>query len=292
MISGEDLPGALRAVQRRGIESQVVRLNETDFLPAVAETAPASTAFGFRFLANRAPFNEYGGVLEFSEIAQRSEGAAYLGLLKADLDRLGAIFRRGLGGAMSISRLATLSSAIDLFFTGWIGCLADRTAVRLGHEENPFYIMYAGGDDLLLVGPWDATIALAQDLEADLHRFCCGNANLTVSAAVECVKPHLPVRRFARMLATALDRAKEDRNRIQLFGASVPWRDDANAVDRLVDLGRLLADAVRAHRIPRTLVHDLVAPSRSVFRAGRESGARLDLPHSVHGVQARPAGGD
>jgi CRISPR-associated protein Csm1 len=258
LLTNGTLPQALRAIRDNEGAAELIRLNETDFLVASDGGTPSTVAFGFRFLANRAPFDEHGRVLEFSEIAERSRGAPYLGLLKADVDRLGLVFRRGLGSGMSISRLATLSSMIDLFFTGWVGRLGDRTAARLGHPDNPFYTMYAGGDDLLIIGPWDATIAFAQDLQVDFARYCTGNPNLTVSAGIECVKPHFPVRRFAGLLSEALDEAKKERNRIRLFGTTVPWADGTNGLDKLLELGRLLAKGVEEKRIPRTLTHDLL----------------------------------
>ncbi len=259
LLTNETLSSVLRAIREGRIRAELTRLNETDFLAVPDGDTPSTAAFGFRFLANRAPFDGHGGVLEFSEIAERSQGAAYLGLLKADMDRLGLVFRRGLAKGMSISRLATLSSMIDLFFTGWVGQLGDRTAKRLGHGESPFYTMYAGGDDLFVVGPWDAAIAFAEDLQEDFQRFCCGNPNLTLSAAIECIKPHFPVRRFARLLTDAIDAAKEaGRNRIRLFGTTVPWADGTGGLDKLLELGRLLADGVDDKKIPRTLVHDLL----------------------------------
>jgi CRISPR-associated protein Csm1 len=259
LVTNETLPSALSAIRGGGVTAELIRLNETDFLAAPDGETPSAAAFGFRFLANRAPFDKYGAVLEFSEIAERSQGAAYLGLLKADVDRLGLVFRRGLAKGMSISRLATLSSMIDLFFTGWVGQLGDRTAKRLGHPENPFYTMYAGGDDLLVIGPWDAAIAFAEDLQEHFQRFCCGNPNLTVSAAIECIKPHFPVRRFAGLLTDAIDAAKgAGRNRIRLFGTTVPWADGTGGFDKLLELGRLLANGVDEKKIPRTLIHDLL----------------------------------
>jgi CRISPR-associated protein Csm1 len=259
LVTSDTLPSGLSAIREGGLTAELIRLNETDFLPAPDRGTPSPAAFGFRFLANQAPFDKYGAVLEFSEIAERSQGAAYLGLLKADVDRLGLVFRRGLAKGMSISRLATLSSMIDLFFTGWVGQLGDQTAKRLGHPENPFYTMYAGGDDLLVVGPWDAAIAFAEDLQENFQRFCCGNPNLTVSAAIECIKPHFPVRRFASLLAEGIEAAKEaGRNRIRLFGTTVPWADSTGGFDKLLELGRLLAKGVRSKKIPRTLVHDLL----------------------------------
>ncbi len=258
LLTDGTLPGALRAIREGGVPADLIRLNETDFLAAADGGPPPTAAYGFRFLANRAPFDKHGGVLEFSEIAERSQGASYLGLLKADMDRLGLAFRRGLVKGMSISRLATLSSLIDLFFTGWVGRIGGRTAARLGHSENLFYTMYAGGDDLLVVGPWDATIAFAEDLQRDFQRFCCGNPNLTVSAAIECIKPHFPVRRFAGLLLEALDTAKEDRNCVRLFGTTVPWTDGTGGFDKLLELGRMLATGLEEKKIPRTLIHDLL----------------------------------
>jgi len=67
----------------------------------------------------------------------------------------------------SISRLASLSGAFDLFFRGWSarfaggdGAMGRRAAeprrVRsaVGLVESAFYLVYSGGDDLFLVGPW------------------------------------------------------------------------------------------------------------------------------------------
>jgi CRISPR-associated protein Csm1 len=259
LLANEGLSGALRAIHEGELRAEVTRLNDTDFLAVPVRETPSTAAFSFRFLANRAPFDKHGGVLEFSEIAERSQGAAYLGLLKADVDHLGLVFRRGLAKGMSISRLATLSSMIDLFFTGWVGWLGDQTAKRIGHSENPFYTMYAGGDDLLVIGPWDAAIAFAEDLREHFQRFCCSNPNLTLSAAVECIKPHFPVRRFAGLLVDAIESAKEaGRNRVRVFGTTVPWADGTGGFDKLLELGRMLADAVDDKRIPRTLVHDLL----------------------------------
>lgn len=257
LTTKEKLPEVFRALLGSEIAAEVVRLNETDFLPLSGEI-PAAVGFSFRFLANRAPFNADGGVLEFEDIAGRSRGAKYLGLMKADVDRLGLVFRRGLSTGMSISRLATLSSLIELFFAGWVGRLGDKSAKRLGLEESPFYTMYAGGDDLLVAGPWDAVIAFAQDLHDDFGRFCAGNPNITLSAALECVKPHFPVRRFAKLLNDGIEEAKGPRNCVRLFGTTARWNDGPNGIESLLRLGRDLARTVEEKKIPRTLIHDLL----------------------------------
>lgn len=259
LLSRREAPAAFRTVQDRRIQAEVVSLNDTDFLPRTGGAVPPDAAFSFRFLANKAPLERDGSVLGFAEIAAKSRGAPYLGLLKADVDRLGLVFRRGLGGAMSISRLATLSSMVDLFFSGWVGVLGERTGGRLGHEASPFYTMYAGGDDLLVVGPWDGVLAMAQDLERDFRRFCCENPNMTLSAAVECIRPHFPVRRFAPLLTGAIEEAKAaGRDRIRAFGTTAPWRDGAAGLENLLDLASALVEAVESGTVPRTLVHDLL----------------------------------
>jgi len=269
LLLPEEAGRAAAALARGGTPAVLWKLNDTAFLPAEGPGSSSSVALAFRFLANAAPLQEDGTVLDFQEMVGLARGAGYLGVLRADVDRLGAVFRRGIR-RQSISRLATLSSLLDLFFSGWLNRLAERVSAgsrQEGAVPNVLYTVYAGGDDLFVVGPWDATVRLAHALQADFTRFCCQNANLTVSAGLVFVKPHFPVQRFAELSGNALDAAKGGgRNRIHLFGETVCWHDGALGLENLLKLGEDLAGAVEREQIPRTLVHDLLRLHRQYFR--------------------------
>ena len=84
-------------------------------------------------------------------------GLDALGILKADVDNLGLIMGWGLkGDRFTLSRLATLSRQLDLFFSCF---LPDLIASK--SEFQNIYTVFAGGDDLFLIGPWNRIMELA-----------------------------------------------------------------------------------------------------------------------------------
>ena len=175
-------------------------LNQTAgfILPGVASS--------FLFLANTAPRAlatlparhgagavEKGDVLHFEALAQFSQGARRLGVLKADVDTLSLLIQEGLnderarGLRPTITRMATMSSMLDLFFAGHVRriCLdyfQGRPGWQKKEAEIPidglFYVVYSGGDDLFIVGPWDAVLRLTLSLRQDFTRFTGRNPNL------------------------------------------------------------------------------------------------------------------
>jgi CRISPR-associated protein Csm1 len=266
--------------------TMLYRLNNADFL---REDAPAGSGMGLRFLANAAPIArqtlktgtadriDKGEVLHFEAIAHLSTGAERLGVLKADVDHLGQIFGEGLSSETfrpTIVRYAALSGALDIFFSGWLNDLcadvsADWETAQAGLPENEqhewmgqtdglFYVMYSGGDDLFIIGPWDAVLTLAERLQASWADYACLNRNVTLSAGIVLAKPHYPVHRFADEVDAALEAAKDaGRDRITVFSRTVRWSDMTPGYVELMKLGRDLCDEVKAGQVPRTLVHDL-----------------------------------
>ena len=267
LLGQAELRGALQAVARLGAAARVFRLNDTRFRETGETFEVQQVAWGFRFLANAVPRGDDGTVQEFGELAAQARGAPYLGVVKADMDRLGLVFRRGLSPA-SISRLSSLSSQLDLFFCGWLNRVCERVSrQREAASSNVLYTMYAGGDDVFVLGPWDAAIRFATALEEDFRRFGCQNCNLTLSAGLVFVKPQFPVARFAELVGQELEHAKRDRNALRLFGETLAWRDADLGVARLLRFAEGLVAAIEGHKVPRTLVHDLMRLHNQHFRA-------------------------
>lgn len=104
-----------------------------------------------------------------------------LGYLKADVDNLGAVFAFGLQETNSISRISTLSRMLDIFFSGYMQKLIEDNYPEL-------YTVYSGGDDVLVIGPWDSITNFAKELNEEFKRFTCNNENLTLSAGIAFVK--------------------------------------------------------------------------------------------------------
>lgn len=178
-------------------------------------------------------------------------GRKFLAVLKADVDRLGMVFSDGLRDANaardrnSLSRFAALSRMLDLFFTGYL-----QTLIRRDFPD--IYTVYAGGDDLLLIGPWRQTVDFMQAMNAAFRTYTGSNPNLTLSAGLALVRANQPLNRAVWEAEERLERAKNERdpagkdigrNRCCLI------EDISHTWDELPDLlaeGRQLNDWLRA----------------------------------------------
>ncbi|MGE4286797.1 MAG: type III-A CRISPR-associated protein Cas10/Csm1 [Phycisphaerae bacterium] len=159
-------------------------------------------------------------------------GQAMLGILKADVDNLGMVFSKGLGPNKTISRIATMSRLLDMFFKGILPNL-----IKEGDSDERFkniYTIYAGGDDLLLAGPWDVVIDFAGYMREQFKEFTAGNTNITLSAGIAVVKPSFPLSEAARIAEEALEKSKtkdDAKNKITVFGETLSWDDFKEAVE-------------------------------------------------------------
>jgi CRISPR-associated protein Csm1 len=164
--------------------------------------------------------------MTFEGIAEHASGQKLLGFVKADVDNLGLTFIFGLkqdGGSYdTMSRLATLSRSLDLFFTGWIEHLVST-------EFKHCYTVYSGGDDLFYVGPWDEILALIERINNDFRKFTC-DQRLSLSAGVFIGKPGYPIARAADEAADSLKAAKSaaGKNSISVLGHTVSWNEWAD----------------------------------------------------------------
>jgi len=177
--------------------------------------------------------------------AQGIRGRDLLGILKADVDRLGQIFGRGLGDDRSPARIAELSRLMDGYF-------AERLPWLLARDFPTTYTVYAGGDDLLLVAPWRFALPLALRLREDFGAFAGGNPNLSLSAGIAFVHPHHPIALAAAEADAMLDLAKDaGRNRLGLFGRVLSWSE----VEATLKLAEALHEDVRDETLPPTFLH-------------------------------------
>lgn len=176
-----------------------------------------------------------GVPLDFEEMAQQSGGDAEeksikrLGVLRADVDWLGATFMAGIPAPYrTLSRSAALSRSLSMFFSKII---SDVCRKRLPKGQKPFYlfhekpgdrmvhIVYAGGDDLFLVGAWDDLLEMAVDLRETFRRYT--NGKLSFSGGLGLFSPSYPVIRMAQDTGDLEDLAKKKnplKDSLALFG--------------------------------------------------------------------------
>lgn len=157
-------------------------------------------------------------------------GKPFLAIFKADVDHLGAVFSIGLKrkddlqDRFTLSRMAQLSRMMDLFFTGYLQGFIKR-------DFSDTYTVYAGGDDLLLIGPWRQMLRLAAAIQESFNAYTGGNRNITISAGLSLLAPSHPINRAVNDAEKMLDSAKEsdplNKNKICVFEENRPisWNE-------------------------------------------------------------------
>ena len=100
--------------------------------------------------------------------------------------------------------------------------------------------MFAGGDDLFVLGPWSEIVFFAEYLYDAFSRFTGGNPDVTLSAGVTLAKPGLPVRSIKELAETALEASKgrcgkkktPEKNSVTLFDVTCPWSLFSSRLER------------------------------------------------------------
>lgn len=178
------------------------------------------------------------------------QGRAFLGALKADVDNLGFIFSIGLGKRLSLSRFTSVSRMLNHFF-------AEYLTAYIENKYPDIYLVFAGGDDLFLLGPWVQCIEFARDMHKQFSEFVAKEKDITLSAGLYVCKPALPMQRISANADELLDQeAKklEGKNGVSLFGVTVPWE----RWETLISEGDFLLDLLQKEEITSGLVNRLL----------------------------------
>ena len=185
-----------------------------------------------------------------------------LAACKADVDNLGMLFGIGLdsGGEsrFSISRFAMLSRMMHHFFSSYL--------IQVIEKEFPnSYVVFAGGDDLFVLGPWSDVILFSERLYDAFSRFSGENPDVTLSAGVALVKPGLPMRAVKNLAEEQLEASKARmeekspaKNAVTLFGVTCPWPDFSSRLEK----GEWLEDMCLNGDITQGFVRRLLGYSR------------------------------
>ncbi len=152
----------------------------------------------------------------FDEIAKMAKGIKRLGILRMDVDNLGKIFGEGLINYKhekikhdtrfhSIGRITTLSWQLSLFFSGVVPAM-----IQLNPEwKDRVTVVYSGGDDLFLLGAWDAVPEVALQIREKFKEFSCHNRSFALSGGMVMTGGRFPIYKSAEMAGDAESRAKK-----------------------------------------------------------------------------------
>ena len=209
---------------------------------------------GFQFYGgNKQAVNSQEENKTFEELAD----GEYLGILRMDVDNLGAIFIKGLPEpSKNFAAYSTLSFMLDWFFSGYLNTIRSRKEFR-----DWVNILYSGGDDVFAIGKWDQIILFAEAIRKDFAKFV-GREDISISAGITIVDPKYPIAKAAQLAGDAEDAAKKfegsglkPKNALNLFGENVSWQ---NEYDIVKDYKNQFVNLITYNDMPKSILHHLM----------------------------------
>lgn len=233
--------------------------------------------FGYgneKMISNQVPLNRNSEILNFEKIIELTPeeyGDDKLAILKMDVDNLGGIFAFGLKNTeenrtqRSISKYVTMSRLMEFFFGHEIKEICKEVSLHVNPEINQevingtmFYINYAGGDDLVIMGSAYSIVLLALEIYKRFSDFT-GNENITISGGINFQNDKKPVRFGIQEAEEALSMSKDgDKNAITLLNTTVSFKEYEVLLEEVFDLCDLLKDG----KVSRTMLYNIMSNIR------------------------------
>ncbi len=180
-----------------------------------------------------------GRIMEFVDLAKKSCGTPMLGVLKADADSLGIAISRQLENAVDLEPLRAMSRRLEEFFASDLD-----QQIQQDPRWSKLYTVFSGGDDLLLVGPWNIVLDFAGHLQQQFSQ-AFKDYKLTISAGVAIVKPKFPIRLAAQHAEQLLEQAKSG-TKSQCAALGDVWKWEHHQT--IIQAGKQLAKWVQLHK--------------------------------------------
>ncbi|MDY0322132.1 MAG: type III-A CRISPR-associated protein Cas10/Csm1 [Arcobacteraceae bacterium] len=172
-------------------------------------------------------------IVDFEELEKRARkdgiGAKALMSLKGDVDNMGSFLKNS--NINSFAKFNFLSRLVDYFFSVKVS--------KLMQDKN-VYTIFAGGDDLFIIGSWYEVIELSKEIRAEFMKFICGSG-LSISMGMVMFKHSKPINFIAHLSEEALDDAKalDGKDGITLFDESVKWDDYLDDLGLIEELEKI-----------------------------------------------------
>ncbi len=186
--------------------------------------------------------NDKDEILDFETLAKNSckdleTGLKAIAVLKADVDNMGKFIKES-SVTDNFENYDVFSKTLDRFFSLHI-------PKNMEDKFKNTYTVFAGGDDLFLVGAWDEILELARCIVKEFKIFVHKKEtkDLTISFGIAIANPSTPISYLAdhteHLLekAKAIDDKKEEavhqKDAITLFGETVKWSSYKEVFEKL-----------------------------------------------------------
>ena len=285
--------------ENKDVKFTIYKLNDTDFLDL--DIASDNISFDFKVIGNSVPnidgtplyFNH------LAEIAKGANKLGVLKMDVDNLGLIFSKGFKHLGdGATSISRISSLSFYLDLYFSGRINQIASRfnfttelpkdiecemkeidfidkndeiykqeivykpkESLPKGEGESTIHINYSGGDDLLVVGPYDDVIKFALEFRNKFKKWTTNNDSINISAGIAIVGPKFPIGKAAIMADEELEKSKScGRDKITVFGETLRWESNGleKGFNEIFEFSKSLEQKTETKEISKGFTYSLL----------------------------------
>lgn len=186
------------------------------------------------------------GFKTFEEYAENTN----LGILRMDVDGLG---KRFITGFDSINQYKAFSKRLVDFFEKETGKIQQEPTFK------PFLnIIYAGGDDLFVVGRWDKVIDFAERIRQETkERF--GSDGISISGGIAVVQAKFPVSKAAELAGEAETAAKQfrdgEKNAFCMLGKTISWEQEFDCVKKFK---QQFVTLIKEYGLSKGILHKLM----------------------------------
>ncbi|SNR65804.1 type III-A CRISPR-associated protein Cas10/Csm1 [Desulfurobacterium atlanticum] len=215
-------------------------------------------------------------------------GKPFIAVLKADVDNLGFIFLDGfleerssnengeekVNNLYSVSRVMYLSRMMNYFFTAVL-------TEKIKRDFPDIYTVFAGGDDLFLIGPWEQIIKFTKEMRKEFKRYTADNPDITISSGIFITKPSIPVYSLAEGGEEQLEIAKKKKNRVAVFNKSVTYEDFC----KLLEISEKLEKEIKEGKVSTALAYRLIELSdmaNKIYKNSKNALWKAYLSYAVY----------
>lgn len=285
--------------ENNDIKFTIYKLNDTNFLDLDIQCKNVS--FDFKVIGNSIPNIDGNPLYfnHLAEISKGSNKLGVLKMDVDNLGLIFSKGFKHLGeGATSISRVSSLSFYLDLYFSGCINQIVDRfnfttdlpedmecgineidfvnhddevykreviykpkESLPKGEGKSTIHINYSGGDDLLVVGPYDDVIKFAQEFRNKFKKWTANNDSINISAGIAIVGSKFPIGKAAIMADEELEKSKDcGRDKITVFGETLMWESNGleKGFNEVFEFAEYLEDKNESKEISRGFTYSLL----------------------------------
>lgn len=179
---------------------------------------------------------------------------SYLGVLRMDVDNLGAKFR----SLKTKHAYKQFSDRLDSFFGSKSHPKSTLKEIAAKYKGD-LCIVYSGGDDIFVVGHWNRVIEFAAEVRAKFNDEFQKDG-VTLSGGIAIVKVKFPIAKAAELAGDAEEASKHfnggEKNAFTMLGVTVSWKEYID--DVYVYKKRFVELCSPPYNMPRSILHRIM----------------------------------